>query len=457
MIITIMNVFQKLTVFCVLVVINLSIAQGQSYTYKSVFDKADETASNAIDRMSLRMRQLMDHAIDRQDFILEARMKDVGLMLDGMKNFVENQGIKTLDKLSEERQATLKQLDGILAKTVDKSTVNFEQFLATSSANLQNIVNSLPTVKNQFEIYMIDGITQSFKNDGVYEITFTGNAFVNSVNQHKVVVGDKEYPLHTRASTSSAYIQIPATDLTGHFSDTEARRIKFTITSKRESKTIVSFSSTILLHPRYPFKYILKEIDNTYRLSNKVEIGVLSQKMTVADTETMIEASVPDGAEIDSATTEFYDGGTKASSGISTAEYNRMKEVGWWHDAPRLINSNKTIIRPYFSATQRTVWILPHFRRREQGEKNAIVRYLNYTDPVTGGLKQLTNGYIAYGTYRSDYFTNDYVSYELILKPFFGDSITINPTSPGSSADFVEAEVGAERRLTIKVKPAARY
>ena len=117
-------------------------SEPQSIWRLLVGDDLKKDAKEIIDHMLKGMDALVNDAIDRENFITESRLKEAGLMLDGLKNFVHNERIQTLEHLDQQRLGLLKGIDQIMAGNIP-SIYELNDLAAILTANTQDIANSL--------------------------------------------------------------------------------------------------------------------------------------------------------------------------------------------------------------------------------------------------------------------------------------------------------------------------
>ncbi|RKD90462.1 hypothetical protein [Mangrovibacterium diazotrophicum] len=473
--------------------------ESNAQIYDIVFgDDLKEDAREIISQMFEGMDKLVNDAIDRGDFITESRLKEAGLMLDGIKNFIHNERIETINSLDIQRLNTLKGLDQMMAGNIP-SIYEINDLSAILTANTQDIANSLGGIINtrdKFGIYRINGISQEYKETGLYRVNFIGNVFGKKDIQNTVIIDGIERVLHQGTNINNMYVEFPSSEINAKFKGTEVSRIPINIIGVRIKKnifgtkrdTLVSFKNTILLHPKYPIQYELVEISKNFEWSEAL-VGNVKEMFTVPNQKTTISTNVPDGLRIDSLKTRFYDpsnaieifnskecpkiqlekeaeefnkkmelqeramwrlsGNNSISLPKRTVNFNcdswktdNLNEIGYWCDKPIYFNEQTAVRRTFYTSKRQKIWIEIFYNKKIPCQPIEISRK----------LKNDNNGYLSYGVYESDYFSSDYASYRLKVKYFYDNWRIINPTSATTIKGIrTDMEVGAIKRLTINI------
>lgn len=463
--------FISLCLFVVFLIPSINI-DGQLYRLL-IGDNLKEDAKEIIDHMLQGMDALVNNAIDREDFITESRLKEAGLMLDGLKNFVHNERIQTLEQMDQQRLGLLKGIDQIMAGNIP-SAYDLNDLAAILTANTQDIANSLGGLINThdlFAIYRINGISLEHKNSGTYKISLIGNVFGKSNVENRVLVNGEEMALHQGTNINNMYVDFPSSELERYFKDTQVTRIPLRIISIKITKrifsthidTLVSFNNTILLHPKFPIQYKLVEIAKTVQWSEPI-LGDLKEDYTVPGQEVTVTASVSDGKQIDQEKTRYYDPANEITRArqeqcpfrrfplpiLSRQIDQRCNEwlneqlnnIGGWVSNPVFFDEGKSVRRGYKASARNKIWIEIYYRKQIDGSPTEIER--NFTTAK--------KGFLTYGVHESDFFSHDFASYRLSLKYFCDDWTIINPTSATTIRGIkTDLENGAIKRLTVNI------
>lgn len=451
----------------------------QAQLYELVFgNDLKKDAQEVVNQMIAGMNRLTNNAIDRGDFITESRLKEVELMLDGLKNFIRNERIKTLENLDIQRINILKGLDQMMAGNFP-SIYQINDLAAILTANTQDIANSFGGVINtrdKFDIYRINGISQEYKSTGLYRISFIGNIFGKTDIKNTIIVNDNEMILYQGANSNNMYVEFPSSEIESDFKEKEASRIPIKIISLRTKKkffrtvkdTLVSFENTILLHPKLPIQYKLVEIAKNFQWSEAF-VGELKEDYTTPDENTTISTNVADGYKIDKEKTRFYDPIDDINEAkeikcnfrelankikVIKMEMSKIDEecqkeqdallagIGNWVDEPVYFNEGSHVRRTYKASSRKKIWIEVYYNKPIQVDPIEIPRK----------LEKEKNGYLSYGVYESELFSDNYASFRLKVKYFYDNWKTINPTSATTIRGIrTDIEIGAIKRLTVNI------
>lgn len=477
------NSIQALIFFIIFIIYSLN-SNAQVYDIV-IGDDLKKDAQEVIEQMINGMNNLVNNAIDRGDFITESRLKEAGLMLDGLKNFIHNERIETLETIDIQRLNILKGLDQMMAGNLP-SIYEINDLAAILTANTQDIANSLGgliNTKDKFGIYRINGISLEHKKTGLYKISFIGNVFGKTDIQNKIIINGYEKILHQSANTNNMYVEFPSSEIEHEFNDTTVSRIPIEIISIRNKRrlfstkkdTIVSFKNTVLLHPKFPIQYELMEISKKYSWSEAI-VGQLKEMYTVPNENTTITTNVPDGYKIDQEKTRFYDpinaitrvqegkcsyrqAMRSISSLVSIPESqitekcreeknSKLNTIGNWIEKPVYFNEGNYVRRTYKASSRKKIWVEIYYNKPIQDTPIEIPRK----------LKNENSGFLSYGVYESDFFSNDYVSYRLKVKFFYDDWQIINPTSATTIKGIrTDMELGGIKRLTINISSLTAF
>lgn len=465
------------TMFILIILLKPSISNAQVYEIL-IGNDLKKDAKEIVNQMISGMNELLDKAIEGADFITESRLKEISLMLNGVKNFISNERIKLLEDLDIQRLNIVKGIDQILANKFP-SVYEINDLSAILTANTQDIVNSfggLVKTKDKFGIYKINGISLEYKKTGLYRISFIGNVFGKKNIANTILINGDEKVLHQGANINNMYVEFPSSELEPFFNLVKVSRIPLKIISVQSTKklfgkqldTLISFENTILLHPKLPIQYELFEISKSYDWSEAIA-GPLKEDYTVPNQDVVITAQVEGETRIDQQKTRFYDpsdeinriknincdiykGHTlsyKLLTNICNESKNKqLKDIGNWIDAPVYFSEEQSVRRTYHASSRKRIWIEVYYNK--QIPSNPI--------EVSKKFKSENNGFLSYGVYESEYFSNDYASFRLKIKYFFDDWRIINPTFATTIKGVkTEMETGAIKRLTINISSLSDF
>ncbi len=227
----------------------------------------------------------------------------------------------------------------------------------------------------------------------------------------------------------------------------------------------MSFSNTILLHPKFPIQYELVEIAKTTQWSEPI-LGDLKEDYTVPNQEVTITASVSDGMQIDQTKTRYYDPANEIARvrgtecplrqtlgrlGIIRGQVDglcntwlteQLNNIGGWVTNPVFFGEGRSVSRAYKAAARNKIWIEVYYKKQIEGSPVEIQRSFTTSK----------KGFLTYGVHESDFFSKDFASYRLKLKYFWNDWQIINPTSATTIKGIrTDLENGAIKRLTVNI------
>jgi hypothetical protein len=207
----------------------------------------------------------------------------------------------TFDRLSTEHQrflSTLHTLTNELDKTAFRA-LELEDFFAL---DLENLINSAKGLENNHNLLRrIDGYSQVYQADGVYQFKVVGNAFGPAfvcdatVNGVAVLGLDK-----TTARVHEFGFSVPVSALNGVFADDQVKRVSFEVVSRKEpgGNPIFKHSGEILLLPKRPVRCVLKETRAEVTWSKDTyETEELSRIIAIGETAD-VTVTVPEGCKI---------------------------------------------------------------------------------------------------------------------------------------------------------------
>ena len=448
---------------------NASKSHSQLYDIL-IGDNLKRDAKEVINEMLNGVDALMKDALNRADYITEARLKEATLALNNFQYFISSERKKLLSDLDKERLAILKGIDQILADNIP-SADELGDISALLTADIQNIVNdfnSWISSKDQFRIYKIKGISQEYKASGIYRISFIGNSFGQQDINSKIVVNGRERIIETGTSQNQVYVELQSSELNTLFKDTSTTRIPVEISSirqkrglfkrKKKKDTLLNFKSTILLHPKYPIQYRLYEIAKTDTLS-ALKFGQKKEKLTHNGRTTTIVAEVEKSKRIDSVIffnpQEYIDGFKKAAekyrnSQILSEQLHFMiltealpKQIGGWTSSAVFFDDSTKVRREYLALSEIPIWVEVFYRDIVPGKSKYIERH----------FRNSQGNFLKNGTYVSEEFSKDYASFELNLKFFHSDWKLINPTNVSNEPGIKTAiQNGGITNLTLKIE-----
>jgi len=416
---------------------------------------AEESVNLLMDRVDNVSREAAASA----DYISENRLKEVKLVLNQFQFFIQNERINVLGDLKKERMAIFREIEQI----VNNSIANPQEINKLSSimtANIQTIVNNIGGLgvktEDQFELYQINGLAQSYKDEGFYTLDLIGNVFGQDFEAVFTLDGTR-FPLERMPNANTQRrILIPAHKVNHLFRDDTITRVHFRLTiekfkNRRRKERVLDLQDSILLLPKFPVKYELLLHTNNYIYGKPYLSERLTKVFKIPGTY-MFEKQVDSTTVIDSVHTEWFNpDSVDLKQYVSTAmqtvlhwsgNLEGLKKqlkagIGDWDGPAEYLNDGRLVRRLYkvtgTPSGNLKIWadIYCRDRRPSPDPKNHPITFLGTQD-----------GHLRYDyEYHSDFTTLNTRLWTLRIKDFFGewrtytngsrdmDNITLTPSS----------------------------
>jgi hypothetical protein len=431
----------------------------------------DVDAQESINLLMDRVESVSKEATASADYISENRLKEVKLVLNQFQFFIQNERISVLGDLKAERMAIFREVEQI----VNNSIANPQELNKLSSimtANIQTIVNNIGglglSTEDQFEIYQINGLAQSFKEEGFYSLDLIGNVFGQEFEAVFTLDGQR-YPIERMPNANTQRrILIPSQVLNPSFADDTLRRVHFRLTidkfkTKKKKMRVLDLQDSLLLLPRFPVRYEFILHTNNYVYGKPYLCERLTKIFKIPGTY-MFEKTVDEETIIDSLETRWFQPdsvnirqylATSLQSVFRWApnpaglERQLRAGIGNWAGPPEFLNDNHLVRRQYVVTGRPSgnleIWVDVFCRDRQPSTEPK-----NHPLSFIGG----ENGLLRYDyEYHSEFTTLNTNLWTLRIKDFFGEWKTYTNGSRDMDNIILTPSIGNGLvRYSIKVK-----
>ncbi|NNG45468.1 hypothetical protein HJP15_21570 [Pseudoalteromonas sp. NEC-BIFX-2020_002] len=414
-----------------------------------------------LDQLQVKADAVVGTAVEGGDYLVEKTGRKLGLAIDNLDILLSKQRNSTFDQLDSSLQQGLLSLEKTLNNidSLKGQIMEIEHFLAM---DIQNVVNDLPFTSEKYSLRDIQGYSQIFQPDGSYSYRLLGNAFAAENKVDITINGvklDSIYVDNSKANISS--FSIPAEAINGEFKDTEVSRINFEVSVQKKEKNswlsrlfgadeyvyekIYTYQDKVLLLPRYPATYELKEHYSVEKWSEKTywssegsaSVGATGESAEGENPHKHVNAcaTIPNGTQM-------------IQSTISTRE----SYGGWgrWDGGPWYSNEGRTVCKRFKHWVHdkgRTVYIKVQYKKPEVdvASKTASLNKLGENGKQDKNLE--------FGAWYESRLSSNYQSFDLIVKYFNGKKYSLTPTTLSEKVNTKLENKSNFKRLLVLVNP----
>jgi hypothetical protein len=407
-------------------------------TFLSSCTPGTDMASSAIVGESLkdsadRISWALDRATANADYALEKNIRQFQLMADSLAFRLEKEMETNREFVSNELLLAATRLNELL-ENAQGGILPIQDFAVLDA---QNLVDQIPFKKDLYLIRRVEGYGVMQKQKGTYDFIFIGNAFQPG-RRIDVILNNVPVDPNNIVSDRLAHtlqFSVPVDVLNKSFTDDKVTRISVKISCYESDRRdpFYRYSGNLLLLPRFPVQYSIKEKFKEVRWTGPKDWKVYQREMGPTgknekwDRYTMV-CEAPQGTRF----TRKHKVNTSGShSSIDAPQYISITKAtvncaNQTHDAPR-------------TATARLEY--------QQSEEHVTERSMTVQGDNTG--KKL----LRYGTHMVD-LSPQSVTYTAEFTYFNGDKTVLHKQKLKDKGIRVSMEVSPSsdyKRLIIEI------
>lgn len=413
---------------------------------------------NIVGSITDQLNSTIAQAAVQGNYLVEKSARELQLLLANSDTVLKNNIDRTFDDLTQQQKnflRTVAQLTDEL-NTLGDRALELEQFAAM---DLNTVLGRVPGVSGDaFLLKRIVGYGQAYKTQGVYRVTFVGQAF-KSDRRVLVTIDGKPIRLLPFSTDYKATAEIPVELLADKFTTDKVARIPIKVQSWSKRSAVgkllhgperqdLNYDSELLLLPKNPMTYEL--VEQTAGKGWSEAVSTISNTSIAAATGTSgtwrhygVSVTIPIGAKMLPIRTRCY-----VSVGVPAGSW------GYWENCNQLSDNDENGPRTTSGGFAHQI----HDQNRTIAIEASYVtpvtlngrRNVTLEDPITGKAAEKT---LAFDQLYQGKFSNDYSTYFLRLTYFNGDVVTLgeqNSIPPG--IEVRPNIMSNSKTVTVKVK-----
>ncbi len=227
-------------------------------------------AKDALAKLNENITNKITMASQSGDYLMEKAARELQLLLANSDTVFKDNVNLTFDKLTVQQQTFLKtaldvsnKLDGLA-----NQVMTIEQFAAM---DLNTLLGQIPGVQGDtFLLRRVQGYSHVYRDKGVYQVKFTGQAFLQK-RRVKVSINGQAIQLLPFSQDYVAVAEVPVALVNPSFDDKDVKRIKLKVESWEQrgaikaaifgaEKKLLDYDTEVLLLPKKPTRLELREI-----------------------------------------------------------------------------------------------------------------------------------------------------------------------------------------------------